>query len=96
MACVNPDGTLTGSAQAILEALRTAGTAEQIAPITGLPLFRVRSALRELVAAGLVVNQEGLYRLAGTGSTGPGEAGGETRGAPAGPAAGAPGRARET
>jgi hypothetical protein len=54
MACVNPDGTLTGSAKAILEALRTAETAERIAPIAGLPLFRVRSALRELVTAGLV------------------------------------------
>ena len=54
MGCVNPDGTLTGSAQAILAALRTVGTADQIAPITGLPLFRVRSALRELVTAGLV------------------------------------------
>jgi hypothetical protein len=67
MGCVNPDGTLTASAQAILAALRTAGTAEQIAPLAGLPIFRVRSALRELIAAGLVGVIDGQHRLTGTG-----------------------------
>lgn len=73
MGCVNPDGTLTSSARAILGALRTAGTAEQIAPMAGLPLFRVRSALRELVAAGLVIDQGGSHRLPEAGETKSGE-----------------------
>ena len=67
MACVNPDGTVTASATAILTALRAVATAEQIAPLAGLPLFRVRSALRELVEAGLVVAGDGSYRLSEAG-----------------------------
>ena len=67
MACVNPDGTITPSAIAILAALRSADTAELIAPLTGLPLFRVRSALRELVAAGLVTVDDGRHRLTDAG-----------------------------
>ena len=63
MACVNPDGTVTPSAVAILAALRSADTAELIAPSAGLPLFRVRSALRELVAAGLVAVVDGRHSL---------------------------------
>ena len=67
MACVNPDGTVTPSAIAILTALRSADTAELIAPLAGLPLFRVRSALRELVAAGLVIADDGRHRLTDAG-----------------------------
>ena len=63
MACVNPDGTVTASATAILTALRSPATAEQVAPLAGLPVFRVRSALRELAGAGLVVAEDGRYRL---------------------------------
>ena len=63
MACVNPDGTVTPSAIEILTALRSADTAELIAPLTGLPLFRVRSALRELVATGLVAVVDGRHSL---------------------------------
>jgi DNA-binding IclR family transcriptional regulator len=67
VACVNPDGTVTPSAMAILAALRSADTAELIAPLAGLPLFRVRSALRELVAAGLVTIDDGRHRLTDAG-----------------------------
>lgn len=67
MACVNPDGTMTPSAIAILTALRSAETAEEIAPLAGLPLFRVRSALRELVAAGLVAVDDGRHSLTAAG-----------------------------
>jgi len=67
LACVNPDGTVTPSAIAVLTALRTADTAEQVAPLADLPLFRVRSAIRELVAAGLVAVDDGRYRLTDAG-----------------------------
>ena len=55
MACVNADGTLTASGQAILTAVQHPGSPEAVAAATGLPLFRVRSALRELEAAHRVV-----------------------------------------
>ena len=64
MACVNPDGTLSASARAILAALEHSATAELVAAETNLPLFRVRSGLRELVEAGLVAkNGEAGYSL---------------------------------
>jgi hypothetical protein len=67
VACVNPDGTVAPSAISILTALRSADTAELIAPLAGLPLFRVRSALRELTAAGLVAVIDGHHRLTDAG-----------------------------
>ena len=39
-----------------------ATTAEALAKTTGLPLFRIRSGLREMAQAGLVVELEGDYR----------------------------------
>jgi DNA-binding IclR family transcriptional regulator len=70
MACVNPDGTLSASARAILAALEHRATAELVAAETKLPLFRVRSGLRELVEAGLVVkNGEAGYSLTDEGRT---------------------------
>ena len=62
MACVNPDGTLTSSA---LELLRLA--TEPVAPETisaelGTPLFKVRASLREMLAAGLVVERQAGYQ----------------------------------
>ena len=54
MACLNSDGTLTVVAGAILNALATAGDPSDVATATGLPLYRVRSGLRELVQAGIV------------------------------------------
>jgi len=69
MACINPDGTLAPSAQSILTALRGgAAKAETLAQQAGLPLFRVRSSMRELVQAGLVTEQEGAYALTDAGS----------------------------
>jgi predicted transcriptional regulator len=54
MACVSPDGTLSESAKALLKALAKPTAAEEIAKQVGQPLFKVRSSLRELTAAGLV------------------------------------------
>lgn len=54
MACINPDGTLTPSALKVLEALKEPRTAEDVRGITGQPLYRVRSNLREMESAGLV------------------------------------------
>ncbi len=63
MGCVNPDGTITASAASMLDAMKSASTPEQIAQMTGLPLFRIRSGLRELVEAKMVTEREGYYQL---------------------------------
>jgi DNA-binding IclR family transcriptional regulator len=68
MACINPDGTLTASAQMMLNALRTPATPVELAQRTERPLFRVRSTLRELAEAGLVEEHEGRYRLTAEGA----------------------------
>jgi DNA-binding IclR family transcriptional regulator len=64
MACVNTDGTLTQSAQSVLGAAREPALPEEIAAQTGLPLYRIRSSLRELHNVGLIEAQlDGRYRL---------------------------------
>lgn len=55
MPCLNPDGTLTRTAHALLTGLETAMcAAPALAAQTGLPLWRVRSSLRELRGHDLV------------------------------------------
>ena len=54
MACINPDGTVTPSARNILSAAQSPLTPAGIAAATGLPLYRIRSSLRELVQASLL------------------------------------------
>ena len=54
MACISPDGKPTESGTKMLSALKSGlASPEEIAKDTGLPLFRVRSGLRELTQAGL-------------------------------------------
>jgi predicted transcriptional regulator len=48
----------------MLSALKAGvGSAEEIAQKAGLPLFRVRSGLRELTQAGLVTETDGRYKI---------------------------------
>jgi len=54
MACIAPDGTLTVQARAVLAAFAQPHTPEDVATTIDLPLFRIRSSLRELVEAGLL------------------------------------------
>lgn len=69
MACVSPDGKPTESGSKMLRALKSGlGAAEEIAKDTGLPLFRVRSGLRELSQAGLIVERAGKYELTDKGT----------------------------
>jgi predicted transcriptional regulator len=62
MACVNPDGTISPSAKALLKALETPLSAEEVSGRLGQPLFRVRSSLREMLEAGLVIAQGDKYQ----------------------------------
>jgi predicted transcriptional regulator len=62
MACISPDGKPTESGTKMLRALKSGlGSAEEIAKDTGLPLFRVRSGLRELTQAGLANQKNDKY-----------------------------------
>jgi predicted transcriptional regulator len=64
MACISSDGKPTESGTKMLRAVKSGqGVAEEIAKGTGLPLFRVRSGLRELNQAGLVVEKAGKYEI---------------------------------
>ena len=56
MPCVNPDGKPTDSGINMLRAVQSGKqTADDIAVATGMPMYRVRSGLRELVDAGLLL-----------------------------------------
>ena len=64
MACVSPDGKPTESGTKMLRALKSGlGSPEEIAKEAGLPLFRVRSGLRELAEAGLANQKDDRYEL---------------------------------
>ena len=45
----------------MLEAVRRPASAEEVAEATGLPLYRVRSGLREMATAGLVTDESGRF-----------------------------------
>jgi DNA-binding IclR family transcriptional regulator len=67
--CVSPDGKPTKSGIATLSALKSGvSTPKAVAEITGHPLFKVRSGLRELVNAGFVKQVDDKYQLSTEGS----------------------------
>jgi DNA-binding IclR family transcriptional regulator len=62
MACISPDGKPSVSGAKMLRALKAkAGSAEEVSQSASLPLFRVRSGLRELAQAGLVSQKGEQY-----------------------------------
>ncbi len=64
MPCVSPDGKPTESGLKMLGALKAGKTsAEDIAAESGMPLYRVRSGLRDLAAAGFAAESNGSYTL---------------------------------
>jgi hypothetical protein len=67
MACVQADGTVSASGRALLKAVEQPATPEEVATATGLPLFRVRSGLRELAAAGLASQDGSRFSATGRG-----------------------------
>jgi predicted transcriptional regulator len=54
-------------AQAIVRALSTPRTVEGVCEHLRLPLYRVRSTMRELLEAGLVAENNGAYGLTDNG-----------------------------
>jgi DNA-binding IclR family transcriptional regulator len=67
MGCINPDGTLIPSASKLLRALQNPTTPEEAARLTDLPLYRVRSSMREFLRAGLVEEKDGTYVVTAAG-----------------------------
>ena len=68
MACISPDGKPTESGTKMLRALKGGlGSPEEIAKEAGLPLFRVRSGLREFTQAGLADQKDDKYELSSKG-----------------------------
>jgi DNA-binding IclR family transcriptional regulator len=69
MACISPDGKPTESGSKMLRALKAgSGAPEEVAKEAGLPLFRVRSGLRELSEAGLAKQKGDRYELSEEGA----------------------------
>ena len=64
MACIKSDGKPSASGFRMLRALKDGlDTPEKIASGTGVPLFQVRSGLREMETAGMVSAHEDKYQL---------------------------------
>ena len=69
MACISPDGKPTESGTKMLSALKSGlGSPEEIAKDAGLPIFMVRSGLRELTQAGLANQKNDRYELSPKGA----------------------------
>jgi predicted transcriptional regulator len=67
MACVRPDGSITDSAKAMLESLKTPKSPEEVSMANNLPLFKVRSSFREMLGAGLIVQDGDQYKTSEAG-----------------------------
>lgn len=67
MACTTAEGTLLATARRILEATEPPAPPPEIARVTGLPLYRVRAGLRELVGTGLAVEVDGDFATTAAG-----------------------------
>lgn len=64
MACINPDGTLSVVAKAVLGLLgERPYEPEALAEAAGLPLYRVRATIRETGRAGLIAADGEAWRL---------------------------------
>jgi DNA-binding IclR family transcriptional regulator len=67
MPCVSPDGKPSETGIITLKAVQGgAETPEQVAEVTGNPMFKVRSGLRDLVNAGFLELKGGKYSLTET------------------------------
>lgn len=67
MACIQPDGLLTRCGEAVLLATWKPSTLEELAKECRIPMFRVRSAIREILQAGLVEEKGESYGITAQG-----------------------------
>ena len=69
MACIDANGNITRSAELILLAVMRPVSVEQVAGESGLAVFRVRGALRELTQAGFISQIAGTFQITNEGQT---------------------------
>lgn len=67
MACVNPDGTISAVAGKVLVAADQGADERAMAEAAGVPVYRVRASLRELVQAGLLTQADGAWAVTDAG-----------------------------
>jgi predicted transcriptional regulator len=67
MGCINADGTLIASATKLLRAMQSPISLEEAARQIELPLYRVRSSMREFLQARLVEEKDGRFVLTAAG-----------------------------
>ncbi|MFZ5449333.1 MAG: hypothetical protein ACOZFS_11915 [Thermodesulfobacteriota bacterium] len=65
--CVKPDGTLSPSAIMILQVCGNPATIDEMAQETRLRPFQIKTAIRELIGAGLLMQQEDRFVLTAIG-----------------------------
>ena len=68
MACINPDGTLTEAAVTMMTVIENHHSLEEVAGVSGIPLYLVRATTRDLINAGLAVERNTLFYLTEDGS----------------------------
>ncbi|MDY6985344.1 MAG: hypothetical protein SVE93_02930 [Candidatus Thermoplasmatota archaeon] len=61
MPCVLPDGSVAPVAKRILATALQEKSEEEISKLTGIPVYRVRSSIRELLDAGFIEEKGGKY-----------------------------------
>lgn len=61
MPCMDSSGEITAAARKILAAMGEGAPLSEVAEKTGLPLYRIRSAARELAEAGLAQEKNETY-----------------------------------
>lgn len=64
MACVNENGQITESAKKLLKTIGTNSlTVKEISENSSIPLFKVRSSLREMKSLDFVIEENEQYNL---------------------------------
>lgn len=64
LACINDNGNLTKSAKDLLQSMQHESlSADEISKKVGLPLFRVRSSLRDMKSMGFVIEENQSYKM---------------------------------
>ncbi|MEJ2008013.1 MAG: hypothetical protein P8Z30_07645 [Acidobacteriota bacterium] len=69
MPCKDSSGEVTEMARKILAIMAEGAPLNEVAEKTDLPLYRIRSAARELVEAGLAEEKDGSYVVTEAGRT---------------------------
>lgn len=64
MACINDKGSLTESAKKLLTSIKNESlNPEEISKRIGLPLFKVRSSLRDMKSMGFVLEENDTFKM---------------------------------